>query len=69
MKQANFRDIQRGQGRIDAVSAGVCLVDFKGRDRKVEDQCLLINVTGLSEPAIKDLAGVCVKLIKAAKGE
>ena len=56
MKTFNFNNIKSGQGRKDAIESGVCLVEFKGSgSRQVEDKCLLVNVTALSNDEVQSL--------------
>ena len=70
MKTINFNEMKSGKGRQDAVKSGACLVKFKGSGgREVQDTCLLLNVTGLTDQSINDLVKATTKVILSAKGE
>ena len=57
MKTINFSDMKTGKGRQDAIDSEVCLIEFKGSGtREVQHKCLLVNVTGMSDCEIEDLA-------------
>ena len=68
MEIFNFANIRKGPGRVEAVNSGACLINFLANgSRAIEDQCLLINVTGLTASAIEELAQASVNAVKAAK--
>ena len=51
----------------EAINSGACVLHHKGQDRKPKSTCILLNVTGLSEQSINELAGACVKSVKSAR--
>ena len=68
MRTFDFNEMKSGAGRVAAVNSGACLVEFTGSgSREVQDTCILLNVTGLSEQSINELAGACVKSVKSAR--
>ena len=64
-----FQGLSSASQQQEAMESGACLVQKKGQDRQVKNECLLINVTGLTPSAIEDLAQASLNAVKAAKGE
>ncbi len=64
-----FSQLSSSRHREQAVGAGACLIQSKGQDRKVNEECLLIKVTGLTPESISDIAEASVKAVKAANQE
>ena len=64
-----FQGLSNASQQQEAIESGACLVQKKGQDRQVKNECLLINVTGLTPGAIEELAAASLKAVSAAKGE